>query len=386
MDARIVLLRGAGPKIRGEHVHVVPARMQVSHRGAPHELVAAEVVRRVHVPRCEDAHRPRIESARMDRPAPIAAAVVSWNTRELLDRCLRSLEPEARSGRLEAWVVDNASTDGSADLVRERHGWARLAASPDNLGFGAAVNLVADRTESEWLLVANADVALRSGALDALLEAARRDPRAGALAPRLVLPDGSTQHSVFAFPTIPFAFILNSGLFHLSRDLSDRLALLDRWDHTRSRRVPWAVGACLLVRRAAWDDAGGFDTEQWMYAEDLDLGWKLRRAGWATRYEPRAVVDHESAAATRQAFGDDEGIAARWQRSTYGWIARRRGAGRARLVAALNFAGSGLRYLVLTPAALVAPRRWRERRRALGRWTLVHAAALGRRATLEGLR
>jgi N-acetylglucosaminyl-diphospho-decaprenol L-rhamnosyltransferase len=322
----------------------------------------------------------------VDHPAQVAAAVVSWNTRELLDRCLRSLEPEARSGRLEAWVVDNASTDGSADLVRERHGWAHLVASPDNLGFGAAVNLVAERTERDWLLMANADVALRPGALDALLEAARRDPGAGALAPRLVLPDGGTQHSVFAFPTLPFALILNSGLFHLSRDLSDRLALLDRWDHTRARRVPWAVGACLLLRREAWNAAGGFDTRHWMYAEDLDLGWKLRRAGWATRYEPRAVVDHQSAAATRQAFGDDEGIAARWQRSTYGWIARRRGAGRARLVAALNFAGSGLRYLALTPVALACPRRWRERRRALGRWTMVHAAGLGRRGTLEGMR
>jgi GT2 family glycosyltransferase len=191
---------------------------------------------------------------------------------------------------------------------------------------------------------------------------------------------------VFAFPTLPFALILNSGLFHLSRDLGDRLALLDRWDSTRARRVPWAVGACLLVRRAAWEEAGGFDERQWMYAEDLDLGWKLRRAGWATRYEPRAVVDHENAAATTQAFGGAEEIAARWQRSTYGWIARRRGPLHAWLAAATNFAGSGLRYLVLTPAALVAPGRWRERRRALGRWTMVHAAGLAGRTTLESLR
>jgi N-acetylglucosaminyl-diphospho-decaprenol L-rhamnosyltransferase len=313
--------------------------------------------------------------------APVAAAVVSWNTRELLDRCLRSLEPEARDGRLEAWVVDNASTDGSAELVRERHAWARLLVSTENLGFGAAVNLVAERTSSDWLLVGNADIALRNGALGVLLETGRRDPGAGALAPRLVLPDGSTQHSVFAFPTLPFAFILNSGLFHLSRDLSDRLALLDLWDHTRARRVPWAVAACLLVRRAAWEAAGGFDARQWMYAEDLDLGWRLRQAGWATRYEPRALVDHESAASTRQAFGDDEAIRARWQRSTYDWIARRRSPTHARLVAAMNLAGSGLRYLALTPAALAWPRRWRERRRALGRWTLVHAAGLARRET-----
>jgi N-acetylglucosaminyl-diphospho-decaprenol L-rhamnosyltransferase len=322
----------------------------------------------------------------VERRAQVTAAVVSWNTRELLDRCLASLRPEADSGRLEAWVVDNASSDGSAELVRERHGWAELIASGENLGFGAAVNRVAERTASDWLLIANADVALRPGALDALLEAGRLDPRAGAIAPRLVLPDGSIQHSVFAFPTLPFAFVLNSGAFHLSRRLGDRMALLDRWDDTRARRVPWAVGACLLVRRAAWDAAGGFDERQWMYAEDLDLGWKLRQSGWATRYEPRALVDHESAAATTKAFGGEEEIMARWQRSTYGWIARRRGPLRARLVAAMNFAGCALRYLALTPLSWVAPRRWRERRRALGRWTKVHLAGLTSRERLEGLR
>jgi N-acetylglucosaminyl-diphospho-decaprenol L-rhamnosyltransferase len=316
----------------------------------------------------------------------VTAAVVSWNTRDLLDRCLESLRPEAEAGRLHAWVVDNASTDGSAELVRERHPWAELIASAENLGFGAAVNRVAEKTHGDWLLIANADVALRPYALDAMLEAGRLDPRAGAIAPRLVLPDGSTQHSVFAFPTLPFAFVLNSGVFHLSRGLGDRMALLDRWDDTRARRVPWAVGACLLVRRAAWDEAGGFDERQWMYAEDLDLGWKLREHGWATRYEPRALVDHESAAATTKAFGGQEEIMRRWQRSTYGWIARRRGPLHARLVAAMNFVGCGMRYLALTPLACLRPRPWRERRRALGRWTLVHAAGLGSRDRLEDLR
>jgi N-acetylglucosaminyl-diphospho-decaprenol L-rhamnosyltransferase len=320
-------------------------------------------MRRVHVARCQDAHRLRIEFADVERRALITAAVVSWNTRDLLDRCLQSLRPEADAGRVDVWVVDNASSDGSADLVRERHASAQLLPMPENVGFGAAVNAVAERTSGEWLLIANADVALRPGALEPLVDAARRDPRAGAVAPRLVLPDGSTQHSVFAFPTLPFAFVLNSGLFHLSRELADRLALLERWDATRARRVPWAVAACLLVRRAAWDEVGGFDERQWMYAEDLDLGWKLRQAGWATRYEPRATVDHESAAATTKAFGGPEQIASRWQRSTY-----------------------GLRYLALTPAAWLLPERWRERRRALGRWTLVHASGLTGRDKLEQLR
>ena len=314
----------------------------------------------------------------------MAVAVVSWNTRDLLDRCLRSLEPDANRGLTEVWVVDNASDDGSAELVRERFGWVHLIASETNLGFGRAVNAVAERTESEWIATANADIALRPGALDALLEAGNRDPRAGAIAPRLLLPDGEAQHSVFAFPTIPWAIALNVQAYRVSRRIGDWMAMPGYWDSTRARRVPWAIAAFLLVRRSAWDQIGGFDERQWMYAEDLDLGWRLHRAGWATRYEPRAPVDHASAAATKQAFGEE--LAPVWQRSTYGFMARRYGMGRTWTVAGLNLAGSGLRWLAMAPLALARPRRYRARHQALGRWVLVHARALHGRATLEGYR
>jgi GT2 family glycosyltransferase len=322
----------------------------------------------------------------MGADPPVTVAVVSWNTRALLARCLDSLRPETERGRADVWVVDNASTDGSAALVREGYGWTKLVACEENLGFGGAVNLVAARTSAPWLAMANADVALRPGALDRLLEAAARDPGAGAVAPRLVLPDGTTQHSVFGFPTLPYVFVFNSGAFHLSRDLADRMALLDRWDCERARRVPWAVGAMLLVRREAWEQAGGFDARQWMYAEDLDLGWRLREAGWATRYEPSAVVDHESRAAAKLAWGGPAEIDARWQRSTYGWMMRRRGVLRTWAVAAMNFAGSGARFLVLSLAALVAPERWGEQRRTLRAWTLVHLSGLASRRRVEGRR
>jgi GT2 family glycosyltransferase len=249
-----------------------------------------------------------------------------------------------------------------------------LIASERNLGFGAAVNLVAARTRSPWLLVANADVALEAGALDALLAAGEADPRAGALAPRLVLPDGTTQHSVFAFPTVPLAATFNLGLGGLVPGLGDRLALIGHWDADRPRRVPWAVGALLLVRRTAWDAAGGFDERQWMYAEDLDLGWRLREAGWATRYVPSARVLHESAAATSQAWGDER--TARWQRMSYEWMLLRRGRVRTWAVALINVLGAGARYFALTPLARLAPGRWEWRRSTWRRWAALHARAL----------
>ncbi len=318
------------------------------------------------------------------RPERVVVAVISWNTRELLDRCLTSLAPAAAAGLLEVWVVDNASGDGSPDLVTGRHPWVHLVASPENLGFGRAVNLVARRTSSEWLAIANADVAVHPGAVERLLETAALDPGAGAVAPRLVLPDGSTQHSVFAFPTIPYSLLLATGGFRASRVVADRLAFPGRWDHERARRVPWAIAAFLLVRRAAWEDAGGFDERQWMYAEDLDLGWRLRQAGWATRYEPRAAVDHESSAATTQLFGPE--LAPHWQRSTYGFIARRRGSANARVVAALNLLGASWRWARLALRSLASPGRHDEARRAHARWVRVHLDALRPGAGLERLR
>lgn len=306
----------------------------------------------------------------------VTVAVVSWNTRELLARCLESLAPAAASGRCEVWVVDNASSDGSAELVRARFPWAQLIASGVNLGFGRAVNLVAARTAAPWLLIANADVALRPGTFDALLGAGGADEGAGAVAPRLVLPDGSTQHSAFSFPSVTQALVIASGAAVVP-GLGERYLLPGHFHPQRPQHVGWAVAALLLVRREAWEQVGGFDERQWMYAEDLDLGWRLARAGWRTLYDPRAVADHESAAATEQVWGDS-GKTERWQRETYSWMRRRLGPRRTLAFALIQAAGQALRLLWLAPAARIAGPRF-ERRRAAARWWLgLHLAGLRR--------
>jgi N-acetylglucosaminyl-diphospho-decaprenol L-rhamnosyltransferase len=317
--------------------------------------------------------------------APVTIAVVSWNTRELLARCLASLAGEADAGRAEVWVVDNASGDGSADLVRNRFGWARLVALEENAGFGPAVNLVAARTAGEWLAPANADVELEPGALERLLEAGARDPEAGAIAPRLVLPDGRSQHAAYPFPTLPFAAAFNLGLHRALPGLGDRLCVPGRWDPDRPRHVDWAVGAFLLVRRAAWDAVGGFDAGQWMYAEDLDLGWRLARAGWPTRYEPAARVRHHESAAASQAWGPDR--VDRWMLSTYAWMLRRRGPLRTRAYAAAHVAGAWARWALLWPAARLRPERYGPAREELRRWAERHRqAGLASRARLAAHR
>jgi len=275
--------------------------------------------------------------------APVSIAVVSWNTRELLGACLRSMQPEHEAGRAEIWVVDNASSDGSAEMVRAEFAWVSLIASEENLGFGPAVNLIAERSSGPWLAAANADVELTPGALDALIEAGRRDPAAAIIAPRLVLRDGRTQHSVHPFPKMSTSLLLNLSVERLSSTLADRLCVIGHWDESRRRRVDWAHGACLLVRRSAFEAVGGFDPKQWLYAEDIDLAWRLRREGWATRYEPTATVRHAVSASTTQAWGDER--AQRSMAASYTWILRRRGRLAAWSVAAINAGGAAARVL-----------------------------------------
>lgn len=301
-------------------------------------------------------------------PAPVTVAVVSYETRELLLACLDALRPDADAGRARVCVVDNASRDGSAAAARARAPWAEVIAAGENLGFGRAVNLVAERSDSPWLLAANADVAPRPGALATLLATGEADPRAGAVAPALILPGGAIQHSTGPLPTLPVAVVHALGLHRLSPALGERLCLEGGWRPDRPRTVPWAIGACLLLRRRAFDAIGGFDRRRWMYAEDLDLGWRLRDAGWHTRYEPGAAVAHASAAATGPAFGPARRT--RYMAATYEVIAAHRGAPRARATAAINLAGVAARLAWMLPAATVS-----RRHRAIARDTAAWAGA-----------
>jgi GT2 family glycosyltransferase len=137
----------------------------------------------------------------------------------------------------------------------------------------------------------------------------------------------------------------------------------------------------LLVRRDAWDAVGGFDERQFMYAEDLDLGWRLTRAGRHVRWAPEAVVLHESAAATTQAWGGETTV--RWQRATYAWMHWRLGPARTRAFAAVAFSGMAVRWFALAAAARIAPGRYAERRNTAYRWLTLHREGLGPRDFLE---
>lgn len=321
----------------------------------------------------------------MTQAPAISIAVVSWNTRDLLSACLHSLESDVRAGHAEVCVVDNASSDGSADAVEAEFPWARLVRSSDNLGFGRAVNLAAQGSRAPWIASANADVRLAPGALERLVTTGEADPAAGIVAPMLLLRDGSVQPSIQPFPTLVDAALLRLRVWRISRRVGRRLCLRGYRDPARGGYVDWAAGAFLVLRRSAFQQVGGFDEEQWLYAEDLDLAWRLGRRGWRTHYEPRAVVYHEESAAAAKVWGD--GLPAKWLEATYASIGRRRGLGRARSLAAFNIAMSGVEWGLYSLLATMSPApRWRDGKLRARRGIRLHRLGLRRRDTLLGRR
>ncbi len=311
----------------------------------------------------------------------VCVAVVSFNTREPLARCLTALRPDVDAHRAEVVVVDNGSHDGSPEMVAERFPWARLLISGANIGYGRAVNLAAADSRAPWVAASNADVLATAGALRRMLRSGAEHPGAGVIAPALIDPTtGAIQHSVQPFPTPGRVLAYHLGLTAIVPGLGDRLALEGHL-RMRPRRVDWAHGAFLLVRRSAWEQVGGFDEGQWMYAEDLDLCWRLKRAGWSVRLEPAAVFEHLEAAATDEAFGAERGLRSR--AAIYAWMLRTLGAPRTRLVAAISVAGCLARALVALTGAVARRRGARAQARLLLAHARVHVVGLGPRRALE---
>lgn len=220
----------------------------------------------------------------------IGAVVVSYNSRRHLEVCLESLRAD---GVERVVVADNGSTDGSEDSARAAGAVWRPTGG--NLGYGRAANLGAadpSLTGCPGILICNPDTEVRPGAVAALRAALDEEPDLGVVGPRLCNPDGSLYPSARTFPRLADA--VGHGMFGLiapGNRWTRRYRLLD-WDHAGRARVDWVSGAFFLARREAWDAVGGFDPAYFMYMEDVDLCWRMGRAGWGVAYEPAAEVVH----------------------------------------------------------------------------------------------
>lgn len=246
----------------------------------------------------------------------VSVLIVTWNCRDLIGPCLDHVFGSRVDHELEVIVVDNASRDGTADVVRSRFAGVEVIQSGENLGFGRGNNLAAARARGAYLLLLNPDAYLTDpDALGRLCDAldADREGTIAAVAPMLVNRDGSHQVGDAGFaPSVGnivrhqwlvSRFIPGTRGFYVNRP-----ALLRR-DRVR---VQWLAATCLLIRRAAFDDVGGFDPSFFMYGEDVDLGMRLDATGRAQFLVPAVRVVHLQGATQRT---DPDAI-----HVSFGWI------------------------------------------------------------------
>jgi GT2 family glycosyltransferase len=223
----------------------------------------------------------------------LSVCVVNWNVKDDLERCLQSVRAGAAGLCSEVIVVDNASGDGSVDMVRQQFPEVRLIANDANLGFAAANVQAMQGASGRYILMLNPDTLTPPGALTQLVRFADAHPQAGVIGPRLVYGDGRLQYSCRCFPTIAAALFRNTWLGALlPHARASACYLMEDWDHTEIREVDWVSGACLLIRREAFDQVGPLDTGFYWGSEDVDYCWRMHKAGWRVIYTPEPVITH----------------------------------------------------------------------------------------------
>jgi N-acetylglucosaminyl-diphospho-decaprenol L-rhamnosyltransferase len=225
----------------------------------------------------------------------VSAVIVNYNAASVIGECVRSLRAD---GVDEVVVADNDSADHSRQVVGDTAEWYPTGG---NLGLGSGANRGVGRTTGEYVLVSNPDITVEPGCVKALAAVLDADPGVGIVGPLVQNPDGTVYPSPRVFPglldSIGHALI---GLVKPDNPFTRRYKLLDIDRTAASADVDWVSGSCFMARRAAWDEVGGFDESYFMYAEDMDLCWRVKRAGWRIAFEPAGRVVHIQGHSTRQ--------------------------------------------------------------------------------------
>ena len=278
----------------------------------------------------------------------LSIIIVSWNTRALLDQCLRSIYETLEGGEIGVFVVDNASSDGSPQMVEEKYPETRLINNQENIGFARANNQAIGQAESRYVLLLNPDTILQPGAIPRLLRFMDTHPDAGAAGPRLLNPDHTLQTSCYPIPTVGREFW---RLFHLDRVHHYGTYDMAGWGGHAVKEVDVIQGACLILRKTALDQVGYLDEDYFIYTEEVDLCYRLRCAGWRLHWIPDAEVIHYGEQSTKQLapemFLHLYKSKITFFRKNYGYLSM----GAYKLI----LTGAAIARLAATPLALVEP-------------------------------
>ena len=247
----------------------------------------------------------------------LSIVIVSWNVADLLGACLESIYSGAQSRlggdsvlrvgerTVEVFVVDNASTDGSVEMVRSKYPHVSVIASEVNLGFTRGNNLALERCRGRYVLLLNPDTELVGDALTGMVEHMEGHLDVGLLGPRLVHSDGTTQSSRRRFPTLATA-LMEGTLLHQWWPCNPwaRSYHMADSDDDFTQSVDWVSGACMLVRRRAIDQVGLLDEAFFMYSEEMDWCRRMVDAGWRVVYLPTASVIHHEGQSSDQVVAE----------------------------------------------------------------------------------
>ena len=223
----------------------------------------------------------------------ISVVIVGWNALKYLELCLRSVEEAPPRRSMETFVVDNASTDGSAEMVEARFPWVKLIKSKENLGFSKGNNLAIRQCRGRYIALVNPDVIVFPGCLDSLADFLEQNPKAGNVGPRVFNPDMSQQITCRNFPTLWNNFCSATGL--ATRFRNSRLFAGEQmfyFPHDRTMRVDVLGGCFSMIRREAFEAVGLLDEGLFMYGDDVDWCRRCWKAGWEVVFFPGAQAIH----------------------------------------------------------------------------------------------
>lgn len=227
-------------------------------------------------------------------PVDISVVIVGWNARHYLELCLESLAKAPPRRTMEVFVVDNASTDGSVEMIESKFPWVKLIKSPENLGFAKGNNVAIRQCQGRYVALVNPDVIVFPGCLDALADFLDQNPKVGNVGPRVFNPDMSQQSTCRRFPSLWNNFCMASHLEGVCK--GNRFFAGEHmfyFPHDRTMAVDVLVGCFSMIRRETFDAVGLLDENLFMYGDDVDWCRRCWNAGWEVVFYPGARAIHD---------------------------------------------------------------------------------------------
>ncbi|HUN07218.1 MAG TPA: glycosyltransferase family 2 protein [Aggregatilineales bacterium] len=225
----------------------------------------------------------------------VAIIIVNWNGKDLLRRCLNAVRETVQEVSYETYVVDNHSSDGSQEVVRNEYPWVKLIANTENLGFAKANNqaMRLSLEQSRYVLLLNSDAFVKPRCIDQMVAFMDQHPEAGLGAPKLLYEDGRLQRSCYTFPTLWTELWIALGIDKfMSRSRLFGDYNLTHWNYDTVREVDVIMGAFMLARREAVQQVGLMDEAFFMYSEEVDWCYRFATAGWKTLFSPAVECIH----------------------------------------------------------------------------------------------